>query len=423
MSTNTPDVSEISLMELQERPFPLRIDYRIAISNRAYKTICEHAKENIKVELCGVLIGEVFKDAQGPFLEITDAIRGEYATNQGAQVTFTHKTWSYINNVKDSEFPDKRIVGWYHTHPRFGVFLSSQDMFIHENFFNQPWHTAFVIDPISEDEGFFVWQNGNPILIEQYWVAGKKKMVEGDLINSKKMPSENLENIIETILNRNKKGLRPFHLLIISIIFTSLLAAYLIRMNINFDRILTSQKQNSKELIKVMDNLQEDSLVKTNKLYLEIENIRKAVKQHSEHLANKIDNIQKYSFINPNERYVEMKDVKNVIAQNKELANLDIKIRQKGNHIWCYGEVYTWHQKELVAKVVGSVKGVESVDYQDIVVTQKYITSPGDNLSKIAVKVYGNPNKWLHIFEANRQNIKHPDKIDPFIALSLPEPF
>ncbi len=173
MNKEKPDVSEISLEDFQERRFPLRQDYRITICDNAYQVIYEHARENTGVEICGVLIGDVFKDSGRPYLEIIDAIRGEYATNQDGHVTFTHRTWSYINEVRSSKFPDKRIVGWYHSHPRGEIFLSTRDMFVHENFFNQPWQVAFVVDPVSKDDGFFIWQKGKPIQTKQYWVLGE----------------------------------------------------------------------------------------------------------------------------------------------------------------------------------------------------------------------------------------------------------
>jgi hypothetical protein len=49
------------------------------------------------------------------------------------------------------------MVGWYHTHPSWGVFLSSLDMFICQNFFNRPLDLALVIDPCRQDRGFFQW--------------------------------------------------------------------------------------------------------------------------------------------------------------------------------------------------------------------------------------------------------------------------
>ena len=74
-------------------------------------------------------------------------------------MTFTHETWAHIYRVKDRDHPDSRIVGWYHSHPGFGVFLSSDDLFIHENFFSAPHQIAWVYDPHSDEQGCFVWDH------------------------------------------------------------------------------------------------------------------------------------------------------------------------------------------------------------------------------------------------------------------------
>jgi hypothetical protein len=58
----------------------------------------------------------------------------------------------------DEHYPDKQIVGWYHTHPGMGVFLSSYDAWLHHHFFPEPWQVALVIDPLSPAGGFFIRQ-------------------------------------------------------------------------------------------------------------------------------------------------------------------------------------------------------------------------------------------------------------------------
>jgi hypothetical protein len=61
----------------------------------------------------------------------------------------------------ERQHPTRRILGWYHTHPGFGIFLSDMDMFIHGNFFNLPWQVALVYDPHSGEEGLFLWKDGS----------------------------------------------------------------------------------------------------------------------------------------------------------------------------------------------------------------------------------------------------------------------
>ena len=53
-------------------------------------------------------------------------------------------------------------------------------------------------------------------------------------------------------------------------------------------------------------------------------------------------------------------------------------------------------------------------------VYQTYEVKSGDNLSRIAKRVYGNANEWKRIFEANSDVLKDPDKIFPGQKLKIP---
>src|SRR5690606_7016679 len=122
------------------------------------------------VEICGILVGEWRQDEDGPFATVENYIRCDNATSKFAEVTFTHESWAKINEEMDSRFDGKRIVGWYHSHPDFGIFLSGRDCFIHEHFFGSPGQVAFVVDPVRELEGVFAWRNGKPTPMRHYWV-------------------------------------------------------------------------------------------------------------------------------------------------------------------------------------------------------------------------------------------------------------
>jgi hypothetical protein len=54
----------------------------------------------------------------------------------------------------------ERLVGWYHSHPGHGVFLSAYDEFIQAQFFPEEGQIAIVIDPQTGEEGVFVTRNG-----------------------------------------------------------------------------------------------------------------------------------------------------------------------------------------------------------------------------------------------------------------------
>jgi proteasome lid subunit RPN8/RPN11 len=128
----------------------------LLVDDEVVRKIRQHARSCNTTEICGVLIGQD-RDQR---IEVTASIEGENADQAGAHVTFTQDTWEHIYAVKDKQFPNERIVGWYHSHPGFGIFLSEHDTFIHENFFSSPGQVAWVFDPHSDEEGCFGWVNG-----------------------------------------------------------------------------------------------------------------------------------------------------------------------------------------------------------------------------------------------------------------------
>ncbi|HEY3412754.1 MAG TPA: LysM peptidoglycan-binding domain-containing protein [Armatimonadota bacterium] len=118
-------------------------------------------------ELAGVLLGGLANDRPHPRVDVVAAITAKHTNSAKSRVTFTHETWNDINRVKDEQFPDLRIVGWFHTHPGFGIFLSGMDLFIQHHFFNLPWQIAYVVDPISRTSGLFRWEDGSVVGVDQ----------------------------------------------------------------------------------------------------------------------------------------------------------------------------------------------------------------------------------------------------------------
>jgi len=143
---------------------------RVTIEGEVLRQIRQHARSNSKTEVCGVLIGE----ESGNGMNITARIAGLNAAQAGTYVTFTQDTWEHIYKIKDKEYPDDRIVGWYHSHPGFGVFLSDHDTFIHKNFFSAPLQVAWVYDPHSDEEGCFGWSGERLERLEEIRVKDDK---------------------------------------------------------------------------------------------------------------------------------------------------------------------------------------------------------------------------------------------------------
>jgi proteasome lid subunit RPN8/RPN11 len=142
----------------------------LVVDSEVVRQIRQHARSSSKTEVCGVLIGQD-RDHR---IDVAACIEGQNADEAGAHVTFTQDTWEHIYAVKDQKYPEERIVGWYHSHPGFGVFLSDHDTFIHRNFFSSPGQVAWVFDPHSDEEGCFGWVDGRIERLKQIGVVDRR---------------------------------------------------------------------------------------------------------------------------------------------------------------------------------------------------------------------------------------------------------
>ena len=148
-------------------------DLPIFLDRRTADAIERHALRDTSVELGGILLGkECLDDKTGlPFVTVTQSLEAKHYENTQASFTYTHDSWEEITRERDKLHPELDIVGWYHTHPDFGIFLSGHDLFIHRNFFAQPLQVAYVVDPIRQTRGFFQWREGTLAEVSGYFLT------------------------------------------------------------------------------------------------------------------------------------------------------------------------------------------------------------------------------------------------------------
>lgn len=135
-----------------EQDLPVFVDLDVMLDME------NHALVDTSVELGGVMLGGQYEDDAGnPFVIVTDSLRAEHYEATKGSFKFTHETWQQITRQRERFSDDLQMIGWYHTHPDWGVFLSGMDMFICDHFFNRPLDLALVIDPCGGDRGWFHW--------------------------------------------------------------------------------------------------------------------------------------------------------------------------------------------------------------------------------------------------------------------------
>ena len=132
----------------------------IYISQPVYKEIHKFTQNKTINESGGMLIGDVIEEFGKTNIIIKGFVEAKFCDATPTTLKFTHETWDYVHKRMEKKFPNQKIVGWIHTHPNFGIFLSEYDKFIQENFFKEEYQIAYVIDPIQDIEGFYFWING-----------------------------------------------------------------------------------------------------------------------------------------------------------------------------------------------------------------------------------------------------------------------
>lgn len=148
----------------------------VFVSEQVMQQIERHALSDKENEVGGVLLGAFYRNDKGSFVEITDCIEAASAKGTDVSLTFTHETWESIH-AKIAQLNDDslKIVGWYHSHPGLGVFLSKDDEFIHTSYFSDPWNVAIVHDPVYTNWGCFKWADGELERTGGFYIFGEKK--------------------------------------------------------------------------------------------------------------------------------------------------------------------------------------------------------------------------------------------------------
>jgi proteasome lid subunit RPN8/RPN11 len=122
-------------------------DPRFLVAYPCLKQVLAHGQRFPDTEIGGVLLGRIWRSPRGRVTEVTESVPATRTEAGLGHVTFSHGTWQEIYNEMEGCPPELRMVGWYHSHPGFGVFYSEHDRFIQRHFFSGAGQVGIVIDP------------------------------------------------------------------------------------------------------------------------------------------------------------------------------------------------------------------------------------------------------------------------------------
>ena len=129
--------------------------FQVYLVDVVREAIQRHVGENLRVETGGILVGHPFADLDDPkkkFVVIVGSVRQDSNSRSAGHFTVDPAEIATSRAELERRYPGLMAVGWYHSHPGLGVFLSAQDMRIVHSIYNAGWQVALVLNPQREDE-------------------------------------------------------------------------------------------------------------------------------------------------------------------------------------------------------------------------------------------------------------------------------
>jgi 26S proteasome regulatory subunit N11 len=111
---------------------------------------------NRPYERIGLLMGTL----QDFVLWVNDIVPGGSEISEVSCAFPPHLLAQVANDIVEGKI-EGRIVGWYHSHPGHGLFLSQTDMETHMQFYQfSSYALSLVADPKSGEFGIWIYENG-----------------------------------------------------------------------------------------------------------------------------------------------------------------------------------------------------------------------------------------------------------------------
>jgi len=148
---------EINELNVQNKE--ISVLFQVFIKNGILERIIEHGRIGGQLEVFGYLVGEIFKFNDQSYIVIEEEL---FIKESGDSQQYTiqqlegfsgkfHQMLKELRRKKENFL----ILGWWHSHPDFGCFLSKTDVTTTNYFFSEPYHVALVCDPIRNNFAFF----------------------------------------------------------------------------------------------------------------------------------------------------------------------------------------------------------------------------------------------------------------------------
>jgi proteasome lid subunit RPN8/RPN11 len=154
-------------------------DVAILVSQEVMQRVNRLVGVTLEREIGGFLLGNRYRcpNSQREYVIIDQYSAAQFTESTGVSLAFTKEAWAQMDDELSGKFRGKKLVGWYHSHPNMGIFLSRWDVELHDGRFPADWMSALVIEPGKHDAGFFARRGGRldprtPVSFYEYLDSG-----------------------------------------------------------------------------------------------------------------------------------------------------------------------------------------------------------------------------------------------------------
>lgn len=425
---------------------------KIYIEDYAITFINQFAAKCFEEPKAAVLVGSATYNNSCEYIFISGVIEVDNVKIDTESIDFTEKTWTGIYSNIKKYFPNQDIVGWFLTSQAFHRESSDHIIKAHIDNFAGSDKVFMKIDPLENEEIFYIFQNGHFVRqmgyyiyyekneeMQEYMVQGKEKVKEKE-----EHPLEQVEDhaakSFRTIIQERKdekhqKKMATF-MYTTSTFLVMIVMVIGITMINNYDR-MKNMEQTLDTISKVVNN--EDEKI-ANDWFAKNEEEDKENDQNNEQVnSSKNTNVDQSTNETQevmNQSAIPVETVSGNVKKQEEPATNDAQQEPSSQTTTEQAPPETPSTNQTTGTVTeissteeemkktlqdsnGNTSASNEKKTEEASAQEKYYTvEKGDTLAKISLKLYNTKDMVSKICELN--NIKNDNKIQAGQTLLLP---
>lgn len=178
---------------------------KIYVEDYVVTYINQIAQESPLEERLAILLGETVSDENTTVVFVNGAIAVRNVNIQDEHIGFTSSVWSKIYDDIKKYFGETKVIGWFLTRPGKSLRITEKITKIHVDNFPGEGKTLFVVDPVDDEEAFYIYRRGELVRQDGYYIYYERnEAMQNYMIESQK-PETPLEEAVQAVSAEEEK--------------------------------------------------------------------------------------------------------------------------------------------------------------------------------------------------------------------------